>query len=156
SLLARVPAMTNPSSTPPNPTRSEVPKLPDTVPPAGATPRPGGPAECVVLEEGARPVPDYELVERLGRGGFGEVWRARGPSHFDVALKSISVGDKTGEIELRSLELMKGIRHAHLLSMFGAWQRDAFLIVAMELAEGTLLDRLNQATAAGQPGIPLA
>jgi formylglycine-generating enzyme required for sulfatase activity len=49
---------------------------------------------------------------------------------------------------------MKGIRHANLLPIFGAWQRDGLLIVAMELADGTLLDRLCKARAECQPGIP--
>jgi formylglycine-generating enzyme required for sulfatase activity len=49
---------------------------------------------------------------------------------------------------------MKDIRHPHLLSLFGAWERDRYLIVAMQLAEHSLLDRLRQATAAGHPGIP--
>src|SRR5262249_26550509 len=53
-------------------------------------------------------------------------------------------------------ELMKAIRHANLLSVSGAWQASGLLIIAMELAEGSLLDRLKEAVARGQPGVPAA
>jgi formylglycine-generating enzyme required for sulfatase activity len=101
-------------------------------------------------------VPDYELVHLLGRGGCGEVWQARGPGGFDVALKFVRLGDRAARVELRALELMKGIRHGHLLPMFGAWQREGLLIIAMELGRCTVLDRLREALAAGLPGIPQA
>jgi formylglycine-generating enzyme required for sulfatase activity len=71
-----------------------------------------------------------------------------------VALKFIRLGGQGGMVELRSLELMKDIRHPNLLALFGAWQRDDLLILAMELGDRTLLERLREATAQGLPGIP--
>jgi serine/threonine-protein kinase len=99
-------------------------------------------------------VSDYELIAQLGRGGFGEVWKAKGPGGFEAALKIIPLGDDAGQIELRAVELMKGIRHAHLLPLFGAWKLDDQLVIAMELADRTLQDRLEEALAEGLPGIP--
>src|SRR5258707_107960 len=127
-----------PSNRPPS--RSSVPG-PDpfeTVQPQTSTPRPAGEAdERIILMPGARPLPEYELVKPLGRGGFGEVWKASGPGGFALALKFIRLGERSGTVELRALELMKDIRHPHLLVLFGAWQRSGLLIIAMELAEGT-------------------
>jgi serine/threonine protein kinase len=101
------------------------------------------------------PITGYQLVKRLGLGGSGEVWHAVGPGGFPVALKFIRLGSPPGEAELRSLTLLRQVRHPNLLGQFGAWQRDGVLIIAMELAEGNLKDRLNRAVESGLPGIPL-
>ena len=104
------------------------------------------------------PVPDYQLVEFLGRGGYGEVWKARGPGGYVVALKFIPLGENSGAAEERSAELLKAkdIRHPNLLGLIGSWRRDEQLILAMELADGTLMNRLNEARRNGQPGVPAA
>jgi serine/threonine protein kinase len=127
----------------------ETPPFAETLAPC----RPA-PGEELCLVAGARVLPDYELVAPIGRGGYGEVWKAVGPGGFAVALKFIPLGDRSGEIELRSLEVMRNIRHPHLLSMFGAWQPDTHLIIAMELADRTLLDRFHEARKQGLAGLP--
>ena len=113
------------------------------------------PAPEVELRAGSEPIPGYRLEKRLGRGGFGEVWQAVGPGGFRTAMKFIPMEHKAGTIEMRSLEVMKEIRHPHLLPIFGAWSANGFLIVAMELGTATLLDRLNEVLAEGKPGLPL-
>jgi formylglycine-generating enzyme required for sulfatase activity len=102
------------------------------------------------------PIAGYRLVKRLGVGGFGEVWQADGPGGFAVALKFVALEDRAGEVEQRALEIVKGIRHANLLATFGAWVTGPHLIMALELADLSLWDRLHQAQREGQPGIPRA
>jgi formylglycine-generating enzyme required for sulfatase activity len=51
---------------------------------------------------------------------------------------------------------MKFVSHPHLLTTFGIWHREACVILGMELAEGTLGDRLRAAVQSQHPGIPFA
>jgi serine/threonine protein kinase len=148
-MPANPPPEETPPSKPPGIPVGPDPEGPRHTPSAGAADQRG-----VTLGPGQRPLPDYELVRLLGRGGYSEVWLAKGPGGIGVALKFVRLEGEYGTLELRALELMKSIRHPHLLPMFGIWKRDGLLIVAMELADGTLLDRLRQAEGRGLPGIP--
>jgi TolB-like protein len=106
------------------------------------------------LAPGAEPVPGYRLEAPLGKGGFGEVWRAAAPGGVPVALKFVRLGREVGSTEMRALEIIKYVRHPHLLGVSGAWEVSGWLVVAMELADRTLAERLREAAAAGPPGIP--
>ena len=106
------------------------------------------------LRPGEEPISGYRLLKKLGKGGFGEVWKATGPGDFPVALKFVRLDERAGQIEERSLDLLKHLRHPHLLSIFGAWRQSAHLIIASELADHTLSDRLKERQAAGEAGIP--
>ncbi len=105
------------------------------------------------LMPGGEPVPGYRLAQRLGKGGFAEVWKAQGPNG-PVALKFISQTEHAARVEQRSLAVIKHLEHPNLLRTYDTWQVDDFFIVAMELANGTLMDRYRQAQATGLAGIP--
>src|SRR5262245_23545589 len=103
-----------------------------------------------LLRPGHEPIPGYRLIEGLGRGGFGEVWKAAAPGGFQVALKFVLLGGRAGPAEARALELIRHIRHPNLLGTHLALEQDGILVIGMELADGTLGDRLAARFAPGK------
>ena len=105
----------------------------------------------------ARPevVPGYTLEERIGSGGFGEVWRATAPGGLLKAIKIVfgGMGDRHAVAELKSLERIKSVRHPFILTLERIDIVDDRLIIISELAESSLQDHLQQVTAAGHVGI---
>jgi hypothetical protein len=108
------------------------------------------------LSVGAEPLAGYRLIAPLGRGSFGEVWKADSPGGVRVALKFVALDSDAAAIERRALELITGIHHPNLLALFGSWPVEGFLMIGMELADRTLADRLREARAEGLAGIPFA
>jgi eukaryotic-like serine/threonine-protein kinase len=109
----------------------------------------------------AEPIPGYRLIERLGRGGYGEVWKAEAPGGMHKAIKFVygdmdGVGDdgKAAEQEFRSLNRVKTIRHPFLLSLERIEIIDGQLVIVMELADRNLWDRFTECNQNGLPGIP--
>jgi formylglycine-generating enzyme required for sulfatase activity len=132
----------------------KMPQQQVTLPPAEVPTQPP-PVPAVMLHPDAELVPGYQLVERLGRGGFGEVWKAIGPGGVPAAMKVLRLEEGGAAVEAQALEFMKYVNHPHLLTTFGIWHRDNLLILGMELAGGTLKDRLREAVGEQAPGIPI-
>jgi len=100
----------------------------------------------------------YELIRRIGSGAFGEVWYAKKtPSGIERAVKILSqrMEQAMALRELESLELIKNLQHHTILSTEDFWIYDDRLHIVMELADGTLRDRLKVCRKEGKPGIPL-
>jgi serine/threonine protein kinase len=99
----------------------------------------------------------YQLIQRIGVGNLGEVWRAEAPGGIKVAVKIFHrpVGSDADQHEKRALDHIKNLRHPFLLSTHAYWiSADGRLHVAMELAERTLRDRLKEYLGRGLSGIP--
>src|SRR5947207_10286395 len=111
---------------------------------------------AILLSEGAEPIPGYQLIERLGTGGFGEVWKVTAPGGLNKAIKVIygHQRDARAEQELRALSRIKEVRHPFLLSLerFEIIEDQVFIVT--ELADASLMDRFEECREKGLPGIP--
>src|SRR6516165_8132343 len=88
--------------------------------------------------------PGYHLHHPCGRGGFGEVWAADKDAGGRVALKFMRCSQDQGAAgELRSIQVMQELPHPHLVRIDRVWCAAEYLVVAMELADGSLTDLLE-------------
>ena len=96
------------------------------------------------LKVGTEPYPGYCLIRRLGSGGFGEVWEAQVAKRRNVALKFLPCDASHSAVrEIRSLQEIRQLRHPHLIRIDRIWCFREYIVVAMELADGSLLDLLE-------------
>src|SRR5262245_1888107 len=100
-------------------------------------------------------VGQYQLLELLGRGQFGEVWRAKAPGGVEVAVKVISqpADRETAKRELQALELVKNLRHPCLMATLAFWEHQNKVYIVVELADGTLRDRMKECKQEGREGV---
>jgi serine/threonine protein kinase len=101
--------------------------------------------------------PGYRLRRFLGRGGFGEVWAAETEAGEPVALKFLRCADDHAAVgELRSIQMVRALSHPNLLRVDRVWSSPGYLVIAMELADGSLADRLEAHRARSGKAIPAA
>ncbi len=88
--------------------------------------------------------PGYRLKRPRGRGAFGEVWEAEKETGGTVALKFLLCQRGQGAAqELRSIQVVRELAHTNLIPIERVWCAAGFLVVAMELADGSLADLLG-------------
>ncbi len=111
---------------------------------------------------GTEPIPGYRLIEPLGRGGFGEVWKCEAPGGLHKAIKFVAGDDGEGRDgaqlrqEFDAFQTIKSIRHPFLLTLERVELVEGELVMVMELADRQLSDRFKECRSEGLPGIPRA
>jgi hypothetical protein len=117
----------------------------------------------IMREPNAEPIPGYRLIEPLGTGGFGEVWKCEAPGGIFKAMKfvygnlnSLDVDAARAEQELHALQRIKEVRHPFVCSLDRIENAGGELLIVMELAEKTLHDLFVECQSAGLIGIPRA
>lgn len=95
------------------------------------------------LRSGSEPFPGYRLCRLLGRGGFGHVWEAETAEGKHLALKFLPCKQgRSASRELRAIQGVRALRHPGLVHIEQVWCQPGYLVVSMELADGTLTDLL--------------
>jgi len=88
----------------------------------------------------------YEITGTLGKGGMGEVYRARDTKlEREVAIKTLPASlaydkDRLARFE-REAKLLASLNHAHIASVYGLDEHEGTLYIAMELVEGETLEQ---------------
>jgi serine/threonine-protein kinase len=93
---------------------------------------------------------DYEVLEELGRGGMGRVFRARNVISDRIEAMKVLLPDLVGRQDLaarflREIKVLATLSHPHIAGLRTALTADNQLIMIMEFVEGQpLANRLTQ------------
>ena len=98
----------------------------------------------------------YRLKDRIGSGGFGEVWSAEAPGGLLKAVKIVYGfhDEKRAQAELKALDRVKTLRHPFLLNLERIEIYEGQLVVVTELADKSMADLFNEFILDGETGIP--
>jgi serine/threonine protein kinase len=114
-----------------------------------------GPSQASLPGERATPalpaVPGYEILDVLGRGGMGVVYKARQVTlNRLVALKMILDSSHAGEACMARFrieaEAVAHLRHPNIVQIYGVGESDGKPFFSLEFIEGGSLDRMLQGT----------
>jgi eukaryotic-like serine/threonine-protein kinase len=97
-----------------------------------------------MTEEANKRIGDYQILDELGSGGMGRVWRVRNVITDRVEAMKVLLPDLAGRQELaarfqREIKLMASLNHPNIAALRTAFTADNQLYMVMEYVEGTTL-----------------
>ncbi|MEO8205737.1 MAG: protein kinase, partial [Chthoniobacterales bacterium] len=101
----------------------------------------------VVMTHSVRMLGKYRLIESIGRGGMGQVWRGQDRFGNFVAIKVLNAGDAASETQLRRFkreaDVMAKLPHRNICRIYEIGEFEGVTFITMEFVEGvTLADLL--------------
>ncbi len=103
-----------------------------------------------MTEEANKRIGDYQILDELGSGGMGRVWRVRNVITERIEAMKVLLPDLAGRQELaarfqREIKLMASLNHPNIAALRTAFTADNQLYMVMEYVEGTnLADKLEK------------
>jgi eukaryotic-like serine/threonine-protein kinase len=103
-----------------------------------------------MTEEASKRIGDYQILDELGSGGMGRVWRVRNVITDRIEAMKVLLPDLAGRQELaarfqREIKLMASLNHPNIAALRTAFTADNQLYMVMEYVEGvTLADKLEK------------
>jgi hypothetical protein len=102
-------------------------------------------------------LPEYNLLDCLGRTPLAEVWKAQGPDGRLWAVKYIYAVARHGILStqhFKAAQRLQDMRHPGLASVVAVANDEGRLVLVTDLADLTLRDRFEECWAEGHSGIP--
>lgn len=95
-------------------------------------------------EEASKRIGDYQILDELGSGGMGRVWRVRNVITDRVEAMKVLLPDLAGRQELaarfqREIKLMASLNHPNIAALRTAFTADNQLYMVMEYVEGVTM-----------------
>jgi serine/threonine protein kinase len=95
-------------------------------------------------DETNKRIGDYQILDELGSGGMGRVWRVRNVISDRIEAMKVLLPDLAGRQELaarflREIKLMASLNHPNIAALRTAFTADNQLVMVMEYVEGTTL-----------------
>ena len=113
------------------------------------------------MESGTR-LGHYEILSAIGKGGMGEVWRARDTKlGREVAIKTLPEefakdADRLARFE-REAKLLASLNHPNIAAIYGLEEYEGTRFLVLELVEGpTLGDQIKQSSIPVEESLKLA
>ncbi|XP_025836850.1 tyrosine-protein kinase Src64B [Agrilus planipennis] len=91
------------------------------------------------------PREEIQLIRRLGRGNFGEVYYGKWRNSIDVAVKTLREGTMSTQAFLQEAAIMKKFRHKRLVALYAVCSKEEPIYIVQEyMSKGSLLDFLRK------------
>lgn len=88
---------------------------------------------------------EIQLIRKLGRGNFGEVFYGKWRNNIDVAVKTLREGTMSTQAFLQEAAIMKKFRHNRLVALYAVCSKEEPIYIVQEyMAKGSLLDFLRE------------